>query len=483
MKTRLLDLLDALRSSYWFIPGLMTLAAGVLAFATTAADEVLGTTWVDSVGWLYANRPEGARTILGTISGSAISVAGVTFSVTIASYVYATGQYGPRLLTNFMADTGSKVTLGTLLGTFLYGLLVLRTIRAADEPALGSSAGAGVTGEAMAAFVPHLSILVALGLGVASLAALIYFVHHVPQSIHVSNVVAGIGRELRERLDAVFPEHVGQGGPTADGDEEDDRRVSAEADLPDAFYADAAAVRAERTGYVQSLDAEAVLDVAARHDVLVRLRYRPGDFVAEGDALVLVGPGARLDARAARQLRRAFAVGRSRTPFQDERFLVNELVEVAARALSPAVNDPFTAVTCLDWLGAALRRVAARPAPSALRRGPDGRVRVVAEPTAFGAFAEAAFGQLRPYVAADRNAALHAFRVLGEVGGQTSRATCRQALARESDALAAACDEALVHQTDRALVRGRHAVVARVLRDRDSYEAIASETDWLGGSA
>ena len=195
MRAHLLDLWDTLRSSYWFIPSLMAVGAVVLSVVTTMADGRVGSDWIDGVSWLYANKPEGARTLLSTVAGSMIGVAGVTFSITIASVVYASGQYGPRLLSNFMRDTGNQVTLGTFIATFLYGLLVLRTIRTADE----GSGGANPSGDLTGAFVPHIAILVGLVLALASIAVLIYFIHHVPDSIHVSNVIAGIGRDSGNR--------------------------------------------------------------------------------------------------------------------------------------------------------------------------------------------------------------------------------------------------------------------------------------------
>ena len=118
MKTRLLAWWDDLRSSYWFIPAVMTVSAIILSFVSTAFDQMIGQDWVEGFGWVYANKPEGARAFLSTIAGSMIGVAGVTFSITIAAVVYATSQFGPRLLTNFMRDTGNQVTLGAFIATF-----------------------------------------------------------------------------------------------------------------------------------------------------------------------------------------------------------------------------------------------------------------------------------------------------------------------------------------------------------------------------
>ena len=206
MKARILAHIDGLRSSYWFIPSVMALGAIVLSFVTTAIDGRIGPGWIERVSWLYANKPDGARGLLSTVAGSMIGVAGVTFSITIASVVYASGQYGPRLLTNFMSDRGNQVTLGTFIATFLYCLLVLRTIRAADE----ASGAANPSGDVVGAFVPHVAIVTALVLALASVGVLIFFIHHVPESIHVSHVIAGVGRDLSEKIEKLFPERIGQ---------------------------------------------------------------------------------------------------------------------------------------------------------------------------------------------------------------------------------------------------------------------------------
>ena len=477
MNARLLAVLDDIRSSYWFIPSLMSLAAIALSFATTMVDGVVGPEWIENVSWLYGNKPDGARTLLSTIAGSMIGVAGVTFSITIASVVYASGQYGPRLLTNFMGDQGNQVTLGTFIATFLYSLLVLRTIRAADE----GGGGENPAGDLIAEFVPHIAIVTALVLLLASVAVFIFFIHHIPESIHVSNVIAGIGRDLRDKIDTLFPERIGEGDPGDEAREADDVRT----EMPEGFYDEAVPIRAEGSGYVQGLDTESVLDTASEHDLLVRLRHRPGDFVAEGDTLALVWPPSRVDDGVRETLRVAYAWGGQRTALQDTRFLVNELVEIAARALSPGVNDPFTAISCLDWLAASLKALADRDYPSAARHDAEGALRVVSEPTSFEEFVGHVYGQLRPYLAADRNAALHALKTIGEVAGRLpdGRDAGRRALRHEADAILQGASEALTLDADREAVRERHRLVTRLLMGTLNYEEATSRVDWVGGTA
>ena len=469
LKARSLALWDRVTSSYWFIPTLMSVGAVALAFALVGVDGRVGPDWIERVTFLYGNKPDGARAFLSTIAGSMIGVAGVTFSITIASVVYATGQYGPRLLSNFMSDRGNQVTLGTFIATFLYCLLVLRTVRSADEAGVGTAV----------AFVPHIAVLAGLGLALASIAVFIFFIHHVPESIHVSNLIAGVGHDLRDKIAVLFPARIGRGAPTREAA----RDESAVTDVPDGFYEAARRVDADGDGYVTGVDADGLLALAVEHDLVVRVRHRPGDFVAEGDALVLAWPPDRASAEAVRDIRTAFAWGRQRTARQDVRFLVNELVEIAARALSPGVNDPFTAISCLDWLSAALKDLAGRDVPGAKRYDDDGRLRVVALPTTFEDFVEAVYGQLRSYLATDPNAARHALATMGEVAGRLTDPSQRAALRREADALLQGSLEALSLDADQADVRTRHRDVVRLLAGEVDRETVVAKSDWLGGTA
>lgn len=463
---RLLAIWDRLRSSYWFIPSLMTVGALLLSFVTTTVDGRIGPEWIEAVGWLYGNQPDGARALLSTVAGSMIGVAGVTFSITIASVVYASGQYGPRLLTNFMQDTGNQVTLGTFIATYVYCLMVMRTVRAASE----------VTGAT--AFVPHIAVVTAVALALASIAVLIFFIHHVPESIHVSNVIAGIGKELQDKVETLFPQRIGRGEPA---DENEDVRT----EIPEAFYEEAEPARAAHAGYLLAVDSERLMDIAVKYDLLIRLKYRPGDFISEGESIALVWYAeAHESDEVASRLHSAFAFGRSRTPMQDVRFLLDELVEIAARALSPGVNDPFTAITCMDWLGAALKALAERDTPGPRRYDERGALRIIAAPTGFPEFIEDAVGQLRPYAAADRNAALHMLRIIGEVAGRLGddQPERRAALRRELESFLSVAASKL-DAPDAEVLLDRARTVRRLLSGTGDYNAIVGSSNWLGGSA
>jgi uncharacterized membrane protein len=195
MKAKLDHFLFQLRSSYWFVPSVMALLSIGVALGMIVVDQSVGEDGIQGYWWIYAGGPDGARAVLATVAGSIISVAGVTFSIKIAALTLASQQFGPRLLRNFMADRGNQFVLGTFIATFLYCLLVLRTVRSWED----------------AEFVPHLSVTLGVLLAVASLGVLIYFIHHIAASIQASNVIARVSGELQAAIDRLFPEDLGHG--------------------------------------------------------------------------------------------------------------------------------------------------------------------------------------------------------------------------------------------------------------------------------
>ncbi|RYG42230.1 DUF2254 domain-containing protein, partial [bacterium] len=356
---RFLTFWEKLRTNYWFVPGLMSICAIVLSFVLVGLDRTVRDDMVRELGWVYSGGPEGARGVLSTIAGSVIGVAGTTFSITIAVLSLATGQFGPRLLRGFMRDRGNQVVLGTFTSTFLYCLLVLRTVRGTDETT----------------YVPHLSVTFAVLLAILNMAVLIYFVNHVAESIQVSRIIEKVGEEVDASIDRLFPEEIG----TTEG------RTA----LPEGS---SATIRAEESGYVVSVDDDSLLRTAEKHDLVLKLIARPGDHIIRGMPLLSVWPevGESGDA-----LQGAYALSRTRTSFQDAEFALMELAEIGVRALSPGTNDPFTAIACLDRLAVSMCALAERQRPSAFRHGKQGNLRIVAEPYPYGRLVEAAFGHLR----------------------------------------------------------------------------------------
>ncbi|MEQ9643811.1 MAG: DUF2254 domain-containing protein [Alphaproteobacteria bacterium] len=424
----------AIRTSYWFVPSLMVLGAVALSIVTFAIDVAIGDHWPKMVTGFGLNTPAGARAVLSTIAGSMITVAGVSFSILIAAVVFATGQLGPRLLAIFMADTSNKVTLGTFIATFLYGLLVLRTVHGGED------------GER---FVPHLGVLVALLLALASLAVLISFIHHVPRSISAAQVVARIGADLIERSAQLFPQRLGEA--VAEGSS----LANVATDLP----SDAGiAIRAAGDGYITHVDLVSLADEIGKRDGVLQLRQPPGAFVSQGEVLA-TAHGIDADASLHDAVRTAIVLDTERTNQQDYLFVVQQMVEIAIRALSPGINDPFTAIGCLDWLGSGAIQLGHREMPSKYRRDTDGKLRLVVPSFDFADVTSAMFDRLRPYAASDRNACLHTFATLTRVMREVAHPPYRAALLEQAAALNDAAQQCLALERDRIAATAAYAAL------------------------
>ncbi len=445
MRARLLKIVDLLRTSFWFLPVMMAVGAVALALASVSLDEAVAGEWLRAQGWIYTTGTQGASTVLGTIAGSMITIAGVVFSLTLVSLSLAASQFGPHLLRNFMRDTTTQVVLGTFVATFIYCLLVLRTIHG-DESA-----------------VPHLSVNLGVVLAFASLVVLIYFIHHVAISIQSDEVVANVATDLHEGIERLFPGRIGEELPPDEGQASD-------ATLPDSFEEDSRTIEANRDGYLQLIDREAVLKTAIQADLIIRFERRPGHYVIEGVPLMSVWPHDRVEDKVANRLHAAFVIGKQRTPVQDIEFAIEQLVEVAVRALSPSMNDPFTAISCVDRLGSALCRLASRDAPSPYRFDDAGDLRVVAPGPSFPDITDTAFDQIRQNARSNAAVTIRLLEAIALVATAADRPEDRAALRRHADMILRGAREALPEQEDRAIAEARYRAVERALGKSHSEE-------------
>ena len=364
--SRLLALWDRLRSTYWFVPSMITAVALGMAWAAVELDRRypdVGT----GIGWLYTGGADGARALLSAVAGSMITVVSVTFSVTIVALTVSAQHFGPRLLKNFMRDTAAQSVLGVFIGTFAYCLIVLRTVQG--------------DGDGYDSFVPHMAVTIGVGLTLVSVGALLYYVHHVSASLHVSRIAHAVADDLGAALRRLYPEPLGDPAP-------------APAPLI-AVPADAMPVRAPRGGYIQQVDGDALLAAACEADVVVWLTIRPGDFVVEGTTIAHLRPAPADAKRMVKRITGSLVIGEDRNWLQDAGFAVQQLVEIALHALSPGMNEPFTAITCIDRLTEALATLATRDLPPPQRNDDNGRLRVVTQPETFARLLDEAFGPLR----------------------------------------------------------------------------------------
>lgn len=441
MKALLLKYWDRLRSSFWFVPAAMACLAAALALSAVAIDEAAGDDWLQRLGWSYSGGAEGASLLLGTVAGSMIAIAGTVFSMTLVAMSLASSQLGPRLLRNFMRDTANQVVLGTFVATFVYCLLVLRTIRRADE----------------VAFVPHLSVSIGVLLAMVSIGVLIYFIHHVSVSIQADVVVARIGSELEDGIGRLFPGQLGQ-------PELESSNASRGAELPAAFEREARSVGALEDGYLQLIDSDALIALASRQDLLLRLACRPGHYLVQGQTLVMVWPAESVTEVLVEELNDAFVLGNQRTATQDVEFSFLQLVEIAVRALSPGINDPFTAIACVDRIGSGLCRLAAREFPSPDRIDAQGRLRLVARGPTFAGIVDTAFNQIRQCARSNPAVAIRLLEAIGQIADHVQGEQDAACLQRHADMILRGSREAVPEAEDRLAVEARFATAAQALR-------------------
>jgi uncharacterized membrane protein len=341
-----------LRTTLWLVPAVLVVTVTGLFVGTYLVDRAAYYGHLALPSWVVQGSPDAARELLSAIAAAVITVAGVVFSVTIVALTLASQQFGPRMLRNFIRDLGTQVSLGVFVATFVYAVL-----------ALGSITDHGPRG----AFVPHLSVTVALALLLVSLVVLIYFIHHIAVTIQLPRVIAGVSKDLGRAIDLQFPVQVPLVAETGLSLAEVQRRLEDEG-VP---------VAAERSGYLQFVRYEDLVDMAESTRTVIQLSYRPGHFITAGLPLARVWPPSGVPA-VTRALHRAHVAGAHRTLTQDPVFPVDQLVEIAIRALSPAVNDTFTALTCIDWLSDGLCKISARHLQLGVHRDGSGAVRVIA---------------------------------------------------------------------------------------------------------
>jgi uncharacterized membrane protein len=352
MPTRLYYLVDRLRSGYWFLPLAFSLGAVVLARILLALDAAIPDETLAHNPFLYIGPAETERNTLLTVATTTLGVAGVVFSLTTVPLSVAASQYGSRLLRNFLRDKTTQVTLSAYFATFVYCLAVLFTLSPQGEiPNL-----------------PHIATTGALGLALACFALLVFFIHNVAASLQAPVVIDEVADEV-ERAIAAFGVPVPESGAP-----------QAPPRGPE--------VISRATGYIQALDDQALVVLATQHSTVIELRVQAGSYVGEGE---VIGWGV------GNEVLRHLVINSQRLPNQDIEFGLNQLVEIAVRAMSPAINDPFTAINCLDRLGVLLSHTLRHGLPSPTRTNPSGTLRLIRPVPTFESLCGAAFHLIRQY--------------------------------------------------------------------------------------
>jgi uncharacterized membrane protein len=423
---------DALRTTFWVVPVLLIGVAVALFVITFAIDLAAFHHHLTLPPWVRTGGDTDGSQVLIAIAAAVITTIGVVFSITILALTLASQQFGPRMMRNFIRDLGNQFTLGVFVATFVYSVLGLGSI---SELPGGN-------------FVPHLTITVAEALMLLDLAVLVYFIHHIAKSIQLPEVIAGIARDLDAAIDAEFPEIE----PATDGSVSETREQAT--DLIELLNARGAGVTARQSGYLQFVGYGQLIEIAEKLDAVIRLAHRPGHFVVAGRPLATVWPaGAAGQVDAA--LDKAHVTGPHRTLTQDPVFAIDQLVEIAIRALSAAVNDTFTALTCIDWISAGLSKISVRTLEEGVYRGRSGKIRLIEFDPSYARMVNRAFDKIRQAGRGMPAVIIRLLDALAHITEHTTDDRQRAVLMRQGEMIMRGADEEVPEPNDLADIRRR----------------------------
>ena len=404
----------SLRGGFLVRPLIIALALGCAGALLSALEETVPglSAWAPRVVFPSHEDPQVAQVVLSAIATSMMTVVSIVFAILLMTLTLASMQFSPRIIVSFARDRVTQRTLGIFLGTFSYCVAALPAARSVPHP-----------------FAPVLTVLGAMLLALACVAGLLFFIHHISQAISVNHIVEKIASETEVIIDELMPE------PRR-------RRLVPEVGLPGPSEREGA-VSSEVSGYVRFIDVNRLAFLAKSYGMAIRIVRRVGHFVPSGVPLLMVSKGERLSPDRCAELRGAFDLGPTRTLQQDIEFGILQIVDIALRAISPAVNDPSTAINCVDQLSRILIRFASREEAASLRYDPPGTLRVSIAWPGFDRLVDAAFDQIRLYSRADVAVSLRMLRALGDIATTIPDPEVQQALAARGRQIVAGCADEL----------------------------------------
>ena len=417
MKAHLTYLLHKLRESFWFLPALMTVAAGALSLFTLSLDQNPDLSLIRMLPWSQGLGFENARLILSTVAGSIITAASLVFSLTLVALTLAAGQMGPRLLTLFIQDRMTQFVLGTFVATFVYALLVL----------------ASLGDQADGATVPKISIFVSLLLTLLSFGLLIAFIHHLAMSLHADDVVARMAQELDSQISKEFAKKETDAGTNMESE------PSWETGTP---------ISSPKRGYIQTIDQSVLVEIARCYNTEIQLRFRPGQFVCRDETVARVrgNPDSLEEIRT--KICQSIVFGPKRTNAEDPEFAFQAIVELGLRALSPGLNDHYTAVSCVDWLGDSLMVILKGSMPDAVYRDESGQVRLYTVPVTLNGLFNTAFNELRQTAEGNVAVLIRMAETLERLAHVASTSEHKKIIRRHAEMLARMCDRSIEEEQD-----------------------------------
>ncbi len=403
-----------LRGGFLVRPLLIALVLGAAGALLSAGEEAVPalSAWVPRVLFPSHHDPQVAQVILGCIAASMMTVVSIVFAILLMTLTLASMQFSPRIIVSFSQDRVTQQTLGIFLGTFTYCLAALPAARALPH-----------------AFEPVLTVLGAMLLALACVGWLLFFIHHISQAISVNHIVDCIAQETEGIMDDTMPKPLREHRlPDPD---------------PPAASGHEAAVLSPASGYVRFIDSVRLVALAKAYSITVHVVRRVGHFVPQGVPLLSVTKSDKLTPSLRAALQEAFDIGPTRTLQQDVGFGILQIVDIALKAISPAVNDPSTGITCVDQLSRILIRFASREPPDTLLYGPPGTLRVTIPWLGFERLVDSAFEQIRLYAKTDVAVSLRLLRALADIAATVTDPAFHRVLVSRAQRIVTGCAEGL----------------------------------------
>jgi uncharacterized membrane protein len=413
----------------------MAIAAVLLAWLMYWVDNLVPDAALENSRFVLAGTPGELRSALLSMAGTVLATAGVVFTLLTLPLSTVASQYGSRLLRVFLGDRTTQSVLGAFVGTFVYCITAALSIPTASAEQ-----------EA-----PQLTATLGVYLMVATFGTLILLVQHVSTMLQAPNIAAAAGVELLDVVRA-NAEEVASGD---NGDGGFETRPTPDSRGIPAMLTEASGypVRVRSAGYVQYIDSQMVLTLAQKKDLVVHLLRKPGCYVQSGAVVALVWPAERVDEQLEALFQRAFRLGNGRTPSQDIEYAVNQLAEMAVRAMSAAINDPFTAMTCLDRIGDGLVTFIRQGGNHSHHWDQDGRLRLILEPVTIDDLLNAAFDMLRHASCNNASVLQHMLEVIDVLGQEVRAPETREQLLRHASLIQAESQVGHLIEADRDSIR------------------------------
>ncbi|WP_046756446.1 DUF2254 domain-containing protein [Kordia jejudonensis] len=366
-------LFKQVRDSFWFVPTLIIVMSILGAVCLLYVDKTYPFTPEGVFKIIFSENSDSGRNVLTVIAGSMVGIAGTVFSITIVVLQLASSQFGPRLLQNFMYKRLNQVVLGQYVGVFLYCIIVANAIRDNDGYA----------------FIPNLSVIFAIFLAVFNVFLLVIFIHNISISIQPSKIINELRQRIERNIETMYPQHV-----------EKDVVLSDLKDDATSNLTEIESISCEFSGYIQYFDLDMLVEIARKHEVIVKILHKPGNYIVCGQPIFAIFQQKSSNKETlddSFSLIETFKIATKKTFFQDIEFGIHQIVEIASKALSPSINNPYTAVVCIDNLTSILCKLLQSDIPDATIKDEDGQIRVLLINDSFEGFLEAAFNLIRQY--------------------------------------------------------------------------------------